>query len=265
MLARLRSRRPSHATVVAYLALFVALGGTGAYAANTVFSTDIVDGEVKNQDLANNSVGQAKISGGGVGSTDLADNSVTSAKVTNDTASNGGLGAVDLRPSSVGASEVEDNSLTGSDLQEFTLSKVPDADQLDGLDSSQLLQGAGEMRHHRSDISPNTSDTFNIGLGNIQLQCNASGQYALFYYQQSATTGGMDVWWKNLDGVGYQRTVNLGGAAPLTPFTTRADIVTVQTNWTADWTPSELAVISVRSDATANTCVAAIRSFWTFQ
>jgi hypothetical protein len=42
--------------VVAYLALFVALGGTSAYAANTVFSTDIVDGQVNSADVKDNSL-----------------------------------------------------------------------------------------------------------------------------------------------------------------------------------------------------------------
>ncbi|MGI8595226.1 MAG: hypothetical protein ACR2ML_12845 [Solirubrobacteraceae bacterium] len=39
--------------MTATLALFVALGGT-AYAANTVRSKDIVDGQVKKADLAKN-------------------------------------------------------------------------------------------------------------------------------------------------------------------------------------------------------------------
>ena len=48
-------RRPSHATVVAYLGLFVALGGT-AYAVNTVRSSDIVDGEVRSVDIRNDDI-----------------------------------------------------------------------------------------------------------------------------------------------------------------------------------------------------------------
>jgi hypothetical protein len=48
--------------VIALLALFVALGGT-AYAANTVRSSDIVDGQVKTPDLANGAVTGAKTNG----------------------------------------------------------------------------------------------------------------------------------------------------------------------------------------------------------
>jgi hypothetical protein len=106
VLARLRSRRPSHATVVAYLALFVALGGTGAYAANTVFSTDIVDGEVKTPDLASGAATQGK----------LAANSVTTAKVV-------------------------DDSLGGADILESSLAQVPNAGKLNGMGASAYVQG----------------------------------------------------------------------------------------------------------------------------
>jgi hypothetical protein len=50
--------------MVAFVALFIAIlsfGTTGAYAINAIRSADIVDGQVKNQDLAANSVGNKKI------------------------------------------------------------------------------------------------------------------------------------------------------------------------------------------------------------
>ena len=58
---KLRSRRPNHTTVVAYLAFFGVLATGGAYAANTILSTDIVDGEVKTADLAGNGVTNGKL------------------------------------------------------------------------------------------------------------------------------------------------------------------------------------------------------------
>ena len=48
--------RLTYANVVATIALVIAVGGGAAYAANTVFSTDIVDGEVKTADIATNAV-----------------------------------------------------------------------------------------------------------------------------------------------------------------------------------------------------------------
>jgi uncharacterized protein YjbI with pentapeptide repeats len=53
-------RTPSPALVVACIALAVALG-PAAYAADTIFSTDIVDGEVKAADLSDNAVSSAKV------------------------------------------------------------------------------------------------------------------------------------------------------------------------------------------------------------
>jgi hypothetical protein len=63
----MRLRRPRHGTVVAYVALFAALGGT-SYAAAT---------------LPRNSVGSSQIRAGSVTSSKLANFSVTSAKVRN--------------------------------------------------------------------------------------------------------------------------------------------------------------------------------------
>lgn len=111
MLSQLRPR--SIYDVMAVIAMVAALGTGTAYAANTVFSADIVDGEVKNPDLGPDAVTSAKILNANVALSDLAPNSVSGAKVFN-------------------------NSLTGDDIKESTLGKVPDADTLDGLDSSEI-------------------------------------------------------------------------------------------------------------------------------
>lgn len=62
----------TYANVMATVAIVLAVGGGAAYAANTVFSSDIVDGEVRSVDLANNSVRTAKIADGQVTAGDLA-------------------------------------------------------------------------------------------------------------------------------------------------------------------------------------------------
>lgn len=49
----MKIRRPRHTTVVAYLALFVAVATGGAYAAETVTSSDIEDGAIKSVDIKN--------------------------------------------------------------------------------------------------------------------------------------------------------------------------------------------------------------------
>ena len=53
---------PRHGTAVAYLALFVALGGT-AYAANTVGSDDIIDESIQSVDIKNQTITTKDIAG----------------------------------------------------------------------------------------------------------------------------------------------------------------------------------------------------------
>jgi hypothetical protein len=55
VLPKLRSYRPSHAVVVAYLALFVALGGS-SYAAITVTGKNVKNSSLTGKDIKNNSV-----------------------------------------------------------------------------------------------------------------------------------------------------------------------------------------------------------------
>jgi hypothetical protein len=96
MLRKLRPHRPSHATVVAYLGLFVALGGT-AYAVNTVNSSDIVDGQVKSVDVGD----------GEIKSADVKDQSLTTFDVSTF------LGA-----------DIVDGSLTASDVGEHQFTNI---------------------------------------------------------------------------------------------------------------------------------------------
>jgi hypothetical protein len=62
MLSKLRSYRPSHATVVAYLALFVALGGS-SYAAIKVTGKNVKDSSLTGRDLRNESVTGSDVRG----------------------------------------------------------------------------------------------------------------------------------------------------------------------------------------------------------
>ena len=119
------------ANVCSFLALTIALGTGGAYAANTVFSTDIVDGEVKHADLAGNSVTSTNIYNGSVlnaeigadavdgskildaaiAQADLAGNSVGSAQIQTD-----GVGATEIANDSIDSGEIFNDSLFASDL-----------------------------------------------------------------------------------------------------------------------------------------------------
>jgi hypothetical protein len=75
-----RQTRAAHGTIVAYLALFVALGGTGAYAVdkigsgikdNAIKTRHIRSGQVKTADLGGSSVNGAKVVNNSLGGADI--------------------------------------------------------------------------------------------------------------------------------------------------------------------------------------------------
>jgi hypothetical protein len=146
MLRILARRRPSHATVVAYLALFVALGGTSALAlsgSNTVFSDDIANDNFNSPTEGQGGLVASDLRAGSVGGSEVADSSLTGTDVFNNTISgaditNGSLSGADVFDNTIGGADVTNNSLSGSDINESSLAKVPDADKLDGLDSTQF-------------------------------------------------------------------------------------------------------------------------------
>jgi hypothetical protein len=119
MLAKLRPR--SAYDVMAALALFLVIAGGSAYAANTIFSEDIVDGEVKTPDLGSGAVTRNKIGNGEVIRDKINNNAVNDAKVADDT---------------LKGADIDDNTLKGADIDESTLGQVPSA-------ASALLGGTG--------------------------------------------------------------------------------------------------------------------------
>lgn len=94
-----------YASIIAVAAFvsgsFVTSPELRVYAANTVFSADIVDGQVKTADLANNAVTTVKIKDGEVKNADLAPSSVGSLKIKDND-----IQAIDIAADAVGASEI---------------------------------------------------------------------------------------------------------------------------------------------------------------
>jgi hypothetical protein len=85
VLSRIRSHLRQN--VVAYVALFFALGGTSAYATHLV-----------------------------VRSSDIVDNQVKTADVRDDNLTGGGLGTADIAANALGTGDIAQNALTGADI-----------------------------------------------------------------------------------------------------------------------------------------------------
>ncbi|MBK5099206.1 MAG: hypothetical protein JJE01_15615, partial [Gemmatimonadetes bacterium] len=81
----------------------------------------------------------------------------------------------------VGSGNVVDNSLSGSDVNEGTLGKVPDADKLDGLDSASLLKGT-TVKSSYAKTSPTPTRTFAAlpSVGEIIMTCTSTDAQVRF-------------------------------------------------------------------------------------
>jgi hypothetical protein len=136
MLEKLRPRSVYDA--LAAIGCFAALATSSAYAANTIGSADIIDGEIKSADVKDESLTTFDVStflgadvvDGTLTSADLGSGSVGSDEVANDSLLQSDIraGAVTndevLNNTLIGA-DVQDNTLTGADVNESTLSMPP--------------------------------------------------------------------------------------------------------------------------------------------
>jgi hypothetical protein len=113
---KFRLRRPSPALVIACLALFVSMGGV---------SYGFATGEIDGREIQNGAVTNLDIRNGTVTTKDLRNNEVRGA---------------DIRNSTIGGRDVAFDTLGGNDIKESTLAKVPDADNVDGVDSSAFVR-----------------------------------------------------------------------------------------------------------------------------
>ena len=105
---------------------------------------------------------------------DIVNDQVYSADVRNDSLFGGGLGASDLKPSSVGTSEVAANSLNGGDINESLLGIVPNAGQLDGIDSTGFLASGNVQKLIYEEAAvqgPSPTDIATVGPYTIKADC----------------------------------------------------------------------------------------------
>ena len=111
-----RIRNHLRSNVVGYIALFFVLTGGTAYAldgSNTVFSDDIVNGEVKAADQGTDSVTSSRILDGQVHQADLGTDAVSSGKILD-----GQVHTADLGPASVVNGKIAPDAVTSDKIQD---------------------------------------------------------------------------------------------------------------------------------------------------
>ena len=160
MLARPHPRL-TFANVCSFLALLIALGTGSAYAANTVFSTDIVDGQVKAPDIDTNAVTTAKLRNGNVNTVDIADDAVDGSKILDSSVGaadlgSGSVGSSEIQTDGVGASEISDNSIDGGEIIDNSL-------------TASDIHGADRTGHISYGLGANACSTLSLSVSGAQV------------------------------------------------------------------------------------------------
>jgi len=127
----MRRPRLSYANVVSTLALFIAISGASAYAANQLANRSVGEpqlrpGAVTANKIRKNAVTAPKIKAAAVKQGKLADGSITAAKMTLNSVTNGSLAA-----GAVSNEKIAPDAVTGEKVLESTLSQVPSAAKAD--------------------------------------------------------------------------------------------------------------------------------------
>jgi len=173
-----RIRGHLRSNVVGYIALFCfAMSGTAIAldGSNTVFSDDIVNGEVKAADIGTAEVGPADILDGGVHGAELSANSVDASKIATDA-----VGESEIATDAVDTAEILNNSVRSGDVRNGTLATEDLADG--SVDSAKILDGTvGNADLADGSVTRNkiTSGTFfsgdiaDTGFGDFEIPNNA--------------------------------------------------------------------------------------------
>jgi hypothetical protein len=126
MLGRIRER-VTYANVTSSLALVIALSTGTAYAANTIGTSDIIDGEVRSVDIRNGTITSDDMASSAITNTKIASNAVGPGKVIDDSLTASDLAtasveAEEIASDAVGATEVANNSIDAGEVVDFGLS-----------------------------------------------------------------------------------------------------------------------------------------------
>jgi hypothetical protein len=162
----MRIWRPDHSTVVAYLALFVALCGTAAAVSGKVRSRDIGKGAVTAPKIRNGAVIGSKIAPGAVGSTALADGAVIGSKIAPGAVGTpalaaGAVGSAQLAPGAVELVNLAQSSVSSAKLREGSVTQGKIAQG--SVSSAKLQEGSVTQ----GKIAPGGVDTTALGDGAV--------------------------------------------------------------------------------------------------
>ncbi len=206
------------------VALFLVLTGGTAQAldgSNTVFSDDIVNGEVTSADIAASSVTTGKIANGQVIAADVADDSLRSEEIFDGTiqaidVAFGTLRGDEILDGTIGGADLADSDVTGADIDESSLGEVPlaedantagvadiaitantalDANQLGGLGPSNwqrdcrdgaikgfaYVNGSATFPATFTSGPPNVAQSFNCGGGPVLVRRLSEGRYIVCF------------------------------------------------------------------------------------
>lgn len=185
----MRLRRPSHATVIAYLALFVALSGTAMavkkigpsglkknavttkkIADSAVTTPKIANSSVTEPKLANDAVSGAKLAPNSVGTNKLRDDAVESAKLANRSVTESRIGdaavtEAKIANDAVTGAKVLDGSLALADTAEFVVNASPNPPNIPlGTCEDEAVSVPGAQPGDYALAMPQIGTTFDVDL-----------------------------------------------------------------------------------------------------
>jgi len=144
-------RRPSPATAIASLALFISLSGV---------SYGVATGFIDSREIRNETILSRDVKNSTVRTQDLRNNEVRGA---------------DIRNSTVTGRDVALNTLGGQDIDESKLGKVGDSEALDGIDSGGFLRPDGVGMQPIPDAPSGQYDVDPLGYVHLQGAVGSSG------------------------------------------------------------------------------------------
>jgi hypothetical protein len=179
MTQRIRHRL-TYANIMSTIAVFAALGG-GAYAAAQIGPDDIQRNAVRSKHIKKNQVGRKHLKRKAVSTAKIAGGAVTGVK---------------LRNGAVTETKLADGAVTGAKVEESTLGIVPNADLIDGVDSTELMRGRGRTVAGRATDAPSGSPSapLNLADGQFTLACQNPASVGSDFVFKNTSGSPADVW-----------------------------------------------------------------------